>query len=67
LWVAIGCAGTRFSARQYYIMRAAMALASRAFDRRGGGKIANFDRDPRKAVKSHFLAIHQPNLAENMI
>jgi hypothetical protein len=46
-----------------------MALASQALNRRGGGKIAIFDRGspPAGGVKSHFLAIHQPNLAENMI
>jgi hypothetical protein len=47
-------------------MRAAMALASLALDRLGGGWIAIFGRGLTRGVKSHFLAIHQPNLAENM-
>jgi hypothetical protein len=66
LWVAIGCAGTRFFIRRHYIMRAAMALASQALDHRAVERSPSSIAAPQ-GVKSHFLAIHQPNLAENMI
>jgi hypothetical protein len=42
-----------------------LALASRANDETGGAKVPPIV--PAAGDKSRFLAIHQPNLAENMI
>jgi hypothetical protein len=48
-------------------MRTALALASRSAELAGGGSIATLDPGPPERINHHILAIHQPNLAENVM